>query len=144
MKLDEVTDMWDKDAKIDHTELGQESLNIPQLHAKYIKIYQAEKLLFRKLHNEMKVLKRDKKQFFIDGPTAETQEKGWQYPARGKIMKTDTEIYSDADKEMQEMQFKLDYQQEKIETLESIIKMINNRNFQISNAINWHKFQNGG
>jgi len=144
MTLDEVQALWDVDSKIDRTELGEEALNIPQLHAKYIKIFTAEKLFFRKLQAEMDVLKRDKHQFFTDGPTKESEDKNWHYPARGKILKTDTDRYAVADKELQAMQFKLDYQKEKIDTLESIIKMISNRNFQISNAINWHKFQNGG
>ena len=39
MTIDEINDEWTKDSNIDRTELGEESLKIPQLHNKYLKIY---------------------------------------------------------------------------------------------------------
>ena len=36
--LDEYFDLWAEDSKIDRTELGEESIKIPQLHHKYYKI----------------------------------------------------------------------------------------------------------
>ena len=34
-KLDYYWDEWDEDSKIDRSELGEESIKIPQLHHKY-------------------------------------------------------------------------------------------------------------
>lgn len=135
--------MWEKDSVIDRTELGQESLNTPKIHARYLKIFAAEKLQYRRLHAEMQVLKRDKFQFLLDGATQESQDRGWEYPTRGRILKTDIGIYNDADKQVQELQLKMDIQLQKIDTLESILKTIANRGFQIKNAIDFMKFQNG-
>lgn len=143
MKLETILEMWEKDSVIDKTELGQESLNTPQVHARYLKILAAEKLQYRRLHAEMQVLKRDKHQFLLGGPTEESQEKGWEYPTRGRIMKTDIDIFNDADKEVQVLQQKLDLQQQKIETLDSILRTIANRGFQIKAAIDWYNFVNG-
>ena len=39
MNLDEIQEMWERDATIDPDNLHDESLKIPQLHAKYYTIY---------------------------------------------------------------------------------------------------------
>ena len=39
MTLDEIQKLWEEDSKIDPDNLHIESLKIPQLHAKYYKIY---------------------------------------------------------------------------------------------------------
>ena len=40
MTLDDIYTEWDKDSKIDQTELAKEALKIPQLHNKYYKFAQ--------------------------------------------------------------------------------------------------------
>ena len=52
-------------------------------------------------------------------------------------------MYLDADPELDKLQSKLVYQKEKINYLESILKSLNNRTFQIKNAIEWKKFTHG-
>lgn len=143
MKLDEIYVEWDKDSKIDTTDLGNESIKIPQLHNKYFKVYTSEKLLLRKFEAEMRELKLEKYEFYTQGPTKETQEKGWDLPAKGLILKSDIPMYMDGDKQLIELSLKIGYQQEKIELLESIIKSLVNRGFQIKSAIDWHKFTMG-
>ena len=143
MKLDEIYAEWDKDSKIDTTDLGNESIKIPQLHNKYFKVYTSEKLLLRKYEAEMRELKLEKYEFYTQGPTKETQEKNWNLPAKGLILKSDIPMYMDGDKQLIEMSLKIGYQQEKIELLESIIKGLVNRGFQIKSAIDWHKFTMG-
>ena len=39
MKLEEIQEFWHKDREIDYSELGTESIRIPQIHDKYLKIY---------------------------------------------------------------------------------------------------------
>ena len=39
MNLDKIQEMWERDAVIDPDNLHDESLKIPQLHAKYYTIY---------------------------------------------------------------------------------------------------------
>jgi len=143
MKLDEIYAEWDKDSKIDTTDLGNESIKIPQLHNKYFKVYTSEKLLLRKYEAEMRELKLEKYEFYTQGPTKETQERGWELPAKGLILKSDIPMYMDGDKQLIELSLKIGYQQEKIELLESIIKSLVNRGFQIKSAIDWHKFTMG-
>ena len=39
MNLDKIQEMWERDAVIDPDNLHDESIKIPQLHAKYYTIY---------------------------------------------------------------------------------------------------------
>ena len=38
MTMEEIMEAWSNDSNIDRTELGEESLKIPQLHSKYYKM----------------------------------------------------------------------------------------------------------
>jgi len=144
MKIEDIVEMWASDTKIDSTELAAESLKIPALHNKYYRVFLEERLRLKKMESELKSLKLDKYEFYTLGPTKETQEKGWQLPAKGIILKQDIPMYMDADKDIIEMNLKVAYQNEKVELLETIIKSISNRNFIIKNAIDWNRFVMGG
>jgi Recombination, repair and ssDNA binding protein UvsY len=143
MKLEDIYAEWEKDSKIDATELGTESIRIPELHNKYFKMFSNERLLLRKYEADMKSLKLEKYEFYTQGPTRESQEKGWTMPARGMILKQEMPMYMEGDRELIDMSLKIGYQQEKIELLESIIKSLTNRGFQIKAAIDWHRFTMG-
>lgn len=143
MKLDHIFELWERDSAINRDNLDQESLNASKLHQKYHKIYTQERLTLRKYEADLKQLRLEKYEFYTQGPTKETVEKGWQLPPCGKILKVDANTYVDADRDIVELSLKIGIQHEKIELLESIIKSIMNRGFQIKNAIEWIKFQNG-
>ena len=143
MKLEAIYDEWKTDSEIDKTELGDASLLIPKLHHKYFQVYTSEKLLLKKYEAEMKALKLAKYEFYTQGPSKESQEKGWEMPARGMILKQEMPLYMEGDKDIIELSLKIGYQQEKIELLESIIKSLTNRGFQIKAAIDWYKFTMG-
>ena len=49
MNLDDYYNAWAEDSKIDRTELGEESIRIPQLHHKYYRFYSAERMKLVKL-----------------------------------------------------------------------------------------------
>ena len=64
--------------------------------------------------------------------------------AKGMILKQEVQWYMDADKDIIDVSLKIGIQQEKIEMLTSIVQTLNNRGYQIKNAIDWLKFINGG
>ena len=70
------------------------------------------------------------------------KEYNWE-PNPMKILKSDVSMYIEADQPMQELQMKVELQQEKVDFLESIIKHLPNRGFNIKSAIEWTKFQHG-
>lgn len=143
MKLEDIQILWEVDCNIDRTELGEESLKIPQLHNKYYKIYSQERLLLKKYETDFKKLKLEKYEFLTQGPSKETEQRGWKIPARGMILKSDIPTYMDADQDIIDLTLKIGYQNEKIDFLESIIKSLINRGFNIKTALDHQKFING-
>lgn len=143
MKLESIQEEWSKDSIIDPTNLGNESIKIPQLHHKYFKIFSQERLSLRKLEADLKALKLEKYEFYTQGPTKEHIELGWKLPPQGKILKSEVNQYIESDKDVISTTLKIGLQIEKVDLLESIIKSITNRGFQIKTALDWMKFQNG-
>ena len=143
MKIDDIYAEWEKDSHMDRSELGEEALKIPKLHHKYFKIFTHERLQLRKLEADLKQLKLEKHEFFTMGPTEETHEKGWRLPPQGKILRSDVNNYIEADKDIVNLSLKIGIQHEKIDLLESIIKSLTARGFNIKAAIEWERFKVG-
>ena len=89
-------------------------------------------------------LKLEKYEFYSQGPNEESKAKGWKFPAKGMILKSDIGMYLDADEDIIKLSLKIGLQQEKIELLESIIKSFNSRGYNIRATIDWIKWTNGG
>ena len=143
MKLEEIQALWEKNSQIDRTELGEESLKIAQYHSIYFKIYSDERLLLKKLEQQYRILLKIKFEYYNGNLSQEElKQYGWS-PFSLRVLKTDLQIYIDSDTDIHTSQIKLEYQKEKINYLENIIKALNNRNYQIKNAIDWSKFMNG-
>lgn len=143
MRIDEIFNLWKSDSIIDITELGHAALNISILHHKYYEIYVKERYSLFDLESKMKILKKDKFEFYLDGPNEETNKLGWKLPPKGRILKTDIQMYIDSDPDIIDLTLKINLQKEKVEYLVSIIKMITYRNSSISNAIEELKFKSG-
>lgn len=143
MNITELTELWKADSEIDRTELGDESLKIPKLHSKYYNLFIQERLLLKKLEGEYKQLYRVKFEYFNGILSEEELEEYNLEPFALKILKTDLPIYIESDKDLQTLQAKIAVQKEKIDFLESIIKSLTNRGFQIKSAIDWAKFTHG-
>jgi len=56
VKLEEILSMWKEDAQVDTVDLDTESLNIPNLHAKWLNILSKERLKLRSLNQKKKKL----------------------------------------------------------------------------------------
>ena len=52
-------------------------------------------------------------------------------------------MYIDADTDVSDLKRKIHIQEEKLEFLESIIKSLGNRGFQLKTAVDWIKFTQG-
>ena len=144
MKFEDIATNWEKDSQLDKSELGDEALKIPKLHHKYYMIFLQEKSILKKLESEFKVLKLEKYEFYTQGHTEETKEKGWSLPPRGMILKTEIPMYIESDKDIISMSLRIGAQQEKVDFVDSIIKTINTRGYLIKTALDWQKFILGG
>jgi hypothetical protein len=143
LKLEEILALWETDSKVDAIELDKESLKIPSLHNKYLKIYTNENLLLKKMAHDFKEMERNKFEYYSGKMCEEDlDDQGWE-PFDHKLLKQDIPRYLESDADLIKMLLKIDYQKEKVETVKSIMSSINGRSFYINNAITWQKFLNG-
>ena len=88
MNLDKIQEMWERDAVIDPDNLHDESLKIPQLHAKYYTVYNTITLLREKARESYSKIKLERHNYYtgvilyiIYGGTSESNPV--QYPYYG-------------------------------------------------------------
>jgi len=144
MKIEKIFEEWDADTDFDKTELGDEALKVSKLHHKYFRMLSQERITRRSLEAEMKVLKLEKFEFYTQGPSKESVERGWEMPPIGRVVKSEVNNYMEADRDIISISLKIGIQSEKIDLLESIIKTILSRGYNIKAAIDWEKFKMGG
>jgi hypothetical protein len=143
MDIDDILSAWEEDAAMSPTEIGNESIKTAKLHHKYLQMLVQERLILKKHKFKYKKMYKEKWEYFLGFMSQEQlEEKGWD-PIPLKIIKQDVDKYIEADDQVSAMQLLIEYQEEKIEALESIIKTINNRGFQIKNYIDWERFKTG-
>ena len=142
MKLEDIQELWSSDSVIDDTELDAESIKIPEIHNKYLKIISDEKLRLVRLYSKSKELRRLKWLYYtgkLDEQTLKNLE--WDvFDLDIKKNRHDLEMFLESDKDIIELNDKVEYQKEKINYLETIIKSLSTRGFLIKNSIEWKKF----
>ena len=143
MKLEEILELWNREREIDYTELGTESIRIPQIHDKYLKIYTDERIKLRGLEFELSKLVRAKTDWYAGRMSQEElEERGWDQ-FLGRLLKNEISNYIESDNDVIKIKQHIAILQEKNNYLDSIIKMVSNRGFQIKNALDWLKFSHG-
>ena len=140
MNLDEIQLSWEEDSKIDEDNLHTESTRIPSLHAKYYKILNNVLLLKKLEENKFKQLKKEKWQYYTGKADPEVYI---EKPFDHKVLRQDVDKYMDADEDLIKVLNKIDYFQVMLNYLDSILKTINNRTYQIKNSIEWQQFIRG-
>ena len=140
MDLDEIQSLWNEDSKLDADNLHTESTNVPALHAKYYRILNNLILLKKIEENKFKVLKKEKWQYYTGKADPEVYI---DKPFDHKVLRQDVDKYMDADEDLIKQHSKIDYYQVMITYLDSILKTISNRTYQIKNSIEWQKFIRG-
>ena len=133
--------MWSEDAKIDPDNLHTESLNIPILHAKYFDLYNNLILLKKKAEQQRKNIRHERYEYFSGKADPDVYIDN---PFPKKIRDKETmQKYLDADEKLSGVSLKIDYYDTMLEYLESILKVIQNRTYQIKNAIEFMRFSSG-
>lgn len=143
MTVEELHALWGEDGQIDMTNISRESANIPFLHNKYFTKYTNEYLKLKKYRADYKKLLRLKEDYFkgmLD--PEELKQLGWK-PCALKIRPTELNKYVETDDDVINLSLKIGYQESIVEFLESIIKQINNRGFQLKTIVDYEKFKSG-
>lgn len=141
MTLDEIQEMWQRDAVIDPDNLHDESLKIPQLHAKYYTVYNTITLLREKARDTYSRVKLERYNYYTGKAPAEVYvEEPFPYKVRDKEA---LQRHMDADDKLNKIDLKIRYYDIMLKFLEEIIKTISNRTYQIKNSIEFMRFQSG-
>jgi len=141
LNLDMIQSMWEEDSKIDIDKMHEESIKVPQLHAKYHEMMNNLILLRAKAKQLQRNIRHDRYEYFSGKADPDVYVEN---PFPKKIRDKDTmQKYLDADEKLSEASMKIEYYDVMILYLESILKQISNRTYQIKNSIEWHKFQAG-
>ena len=143
MNIVEIKNLVEKDMFINPTDLDKESLNIPILHNKYLVIMMDEKLKLKKFESNLKTLYKNK-WLYYSGKMSEEQLKELEWePFELALLRQDLDKFIESDSEVIECSNKLELQKEKVNYLESVIKIITNKAWNIRSAIDWIKFTQG-
>ena len=138
MNLETLQSMWEKDSQIDPDNLHTESLKVPSLHAKYHDMFNNFLLLRKKAEQQRKNIRHERYEYYSGKADPEVYIEN---PFGKKIRDKDTMTkYLDADDKLKQISLKIDYYETLLNYCESILKQINNRTYQIKNAIEWQKF----
>jgi hypothetical protein len=132
-----IENMWKEDSKLDIDNLHHESIKIPQLHGKYYEIQTKIYKLKKKVKNELDELLLKRFLFY----TGKADPEDYARENFGtKVLKSDVEIYLNADKYLAAQRAKLEDLEYLLDYLKDILKQIHNRSFYVGNAIEYMKF----
>ena len=141
MNLESIQEMWKQDSVIDGDLYCEESTKIPQLHMKYMEFHNTFSLMKKEKELDMKRLIKEK-WFYYKGKAPSSVYK--EMPFDFKLTtKEEINMFIESDDDIMKLQYRIDYIEQTLLYLDSVLRMINNRNFQIKNAIDWEKFKNG-
>lgn len=140
-----INDEWKKDSVIDQTNLGKSAAKNGELHAKYLVHLTDARLAIRKVETELLKLRKVKVRYYnSELPKEELAAKKWNPYGKTRPLKTELLELIECDDDILEVGERL----EKLKTfqvqVESIMKSLSNRGWDIKSAIQWHTFTNGG
>jgi len=141
MNLENFQEMWKRDSVIDTDLYCEESTKIPQLHMKYMEFFNSYSLMKRERELELSSLIKDK-WLYYKGKAPATVYKEMPFDLK-LTTKEEISMFIDADEDIKKLQFKIAYIEQTLAYLDSVLRQINNRTYQIKNAIEWEKFKSG-
>ena len=144
MKLEDIEKDWAEDCIVNQEDLGKAAMEIPKLHSKYYGYLLNEKRLLYILQEKKEELAIVLENYFLKTMTTEERlAAGLPDFLDKKILKSDVDRHIDRWPEIIQLNLKIAIQQDKIDFLKDINKMIHNRSFVVKDAISWILFTNG-
>jgi len=141
MNLETLQDMWKSDSKLDEDLHDNDSLAIPQLHMKYMEFHNQYSLMKKERDIEMKRLIKEK-WLYYKGKAPSSVYKELPFDLK-LTTKEEISMFIEADEDIAKLKYKIEYIDQVLFFLDSVLRMINNRTYHIKNAIEWKKFQSG-
>ena len=94
----------------------------------------------QKLHDDRKILYRDKWEYYGGKADAKVYV---SKPFDIKVLKTDLSVYITSDEDIINAENKIGYLETVVDYIKGVIKSVDNRGWDIKNAIEWKKFEAG-
>ena len=136
MNLDELKLQVSQDLKVDDEHLDTESLKNQEIKAKYLDHKSKFELLLFKAKGDYKRLYREKWEYYGGKSDAKIYA---SKPFDLKVLKTDLGVYISIDEEIIDAENKIGYLETVVDYIKGVIKSIDNRGWDIKNAIEWKK-----
>ncbi|ABA47110.1 putative DNA repair/recombination [Synechococcus phage syn9] len=133
--------MWKRDSVIDTDLYCEESTKVPQLHMKYMEFFSMFSLMKKEKEILLKQLIKEK-WLYYKGKAPSSVYKEMPFDLK-LTTRDEIDMFIDADEEVGKMQYKVEYIDQTLNFLEGVLRQLNNRTYQIKNAIEWEKFKNG-
>ena len=144
ISLQELQEMWQEDCKVDQLNLGQESTRIPELHSKYLNHLTTLRLQCRKAQSELLKHRRLKWKYYRgELDQKELNDLGWDQYLGNAPLNNQMNDFLDTDDDVIKLTDKLEYLNTCLTFVESCMKAIGSRSFDIKNAIEGTKFTKG-
>ena len=140
MNLDELKLQVEKDLKVDDEHLDTESLKNQEIKAKYLDIKSKYELLLFRAKGEYKKIYREKWEYYGGKADAKVYV---SKPFDIKVLKTDLSVYITSDEDIINAENKIGYLETVVDYIKGVIKSVDNRGWDIKNAIEWKKFEAG-
>lgn len=140
ISLDDLRRQIESDSNVDITRLDEESVRIPQLHSKYYQMMMEEAKTLRGMEMQLAMLRLRRQDYYL-GRLDDAAYK--EEPLYRKVIKSELEPYLEADEKLNRACLKVAEQKDKVKMMEEFIRNINQRSFNIRNAIEFLKFKNG-
>ena len=140
MTLDELKEEVNSALKVNDERLDTEALKNQELYAKYLDHKSRFELLLHKAKGDYKKMYREKWEYYGGKSDAKVYA---AKPFDIKVLKNDLQMYIQSDEEILELQGKISYYESIVKYIDGVIKSIDNRGWDIKNAIEWKKFEAG-
>ena len=140
MTLDELKLQVQKDLKVDDEHLDTESLKNQEIKATYLDHKSRYELLLYRAKGDYKRLYREKWEYYGGKADAKIYA---SKPFDLKVLKTDLSVYITSDEEVINAENKIGYLETVVDYIKGVIKSVDNRGWDIKNAIEWKKFEAG-
>jgi hypothetical protein len=141
-QLDELLEMWRKDAEIDRTEPGKALLDIPKLHSKYLNILSKHRMLSKEAEFKYNKMKRLKWEYYT-GKLDDDQLKKYGWEPFQFVLKSEITTYLESDEDINKWIAHKAIHDEIVDTCQAIMKELHSRTFQLKEFITWERFIQG-
>ena len=126
--------------KVDDEHLDTESLKNQEIKATYLDHNTRYELLLYRAKGDYKRLYREKWEYYGGKADAKIYA---SKPFDLKVLKTDLAVYITSDEEIINAENKIGYLETVVDYIKGVIKSVDNRGWDIKNAIEWKKFEAG-